>query len=149
MSVRLVIGRAGTGKTKRCFDAVTAACRADPLGPPVYWLVPRQATFMTERMLTCQSDLGGFIRARVLSFDALGEQILSECGGAAIPEVTALGRQMILGHLLRKHQPNLRFFGRAARQAGLATKLDATFAEFERNGRDLADLGALVDDLAL
>jgi ATP-dependent helicase/nuclease subunit B len=148
MPVRLVIGRAGTGKTKRCFDAVVDACRADPLGPPVYWLVPKQATFMTERMLTCESGLGGFVRARVLSFDALGEEILAECGGAAIPEVTALGRQMILGHLLRKHQKDLRFFAQAARHNGLATTLDATFADFERHGRDAADLAALQDDLS-
>jgi ATP-dependent helicase/nuclease subunit B len=148
MAVRLVIGRAGSGKTRRCFEGAVAALRADPLGPPVYWIVPKQATFMTERQLTTASGLGGFCRARVLSFDTLGEEILEECGGAAIPEVTALGRQMILGHLLRKHQPQLRFFAQAARQSGLATKLDATFAEFERNGRDLADLGALVDDLS-
>jgi ATP-dependent helicase/nuclease subunit B len=147
MAVRLVIGRAGSGKTRRCFKGVVAALRADPLGPPVYWIVPKQATFMTERQLTCASGLGGFCRARVLSLDSLGEEIQAECGGAAVPEVTALGRQMILGHLLRKHQPQLRFFGQAARQSGLATKLDATIAEFERNGRDLADLGALVDDL--
>src|SRR4051812_9966178 len=147
MAIRLVIGRAGSGKTRRCFDAVVAALRADPLGPPVYWIVPKQATFMTERALTCASGLGGFCRARVVSFDSLGEEILEECGGAAVPEVTAIGRQMILGHLLRKHQPSLRFFAQAARQAGLATKLDATFAEFERNGRDVADLTALPDDL--
>ena len=148
MAVRLVIGRAGSGKTRRCFDGVVAALRADPLGPPVYWIVPKQATFMTERLLTCASGLGGFCRARVLSFDALGEEILEECGGAAVPEVTALGRQMILGHLLRKHQPRLRFFAQAARQAGLAAKLDATFAEFERNGRDSADLAALMEGLS-
>src|SRR6266699_172622 len=123
MAVRLVIGRARSGKTRRCFDGVVEALRAEPLGPPVYWIVPKQATFMTERHLTCASGLGGFCRARVLSFEALGEEILEECGGAAVPEVTALGRQMILGHLLRKHQPRLRFFAQAARQAGLAAKL--------------------------
>jgi ATP-dependent helicase/nuclease subunit B len=148
MAVWLVIGRAGSGKTRRCFDGVAEALRADPLGPPVYWIVPKQATFMTERLLTCASGLGGFCRARVLSFDALGEEILEECGGAAVPEVTALGRQMILGQLLRKHQPRLRFFAQAARQAGLAAKLDATFAEFERNGRDSADLAALLEGLS-
>src|SRR3954447_20699453 len=153
MAVRLVIGRAGSGKTRRCFEGIVAALRADPLGPPVYWIVPKQATFMTERQLTCAAGADGrggwgFCRARVLSFDALGEEILAECGGAAIPEVTALGRQMILGHLLRKHQKDLRFFAQAARHAGLATKLDATFAEFERHGRDAADLAALQEDLS-
>lgn len=200
MAVRIVIGRAGSGKTLRCFDGVVAALRADPLGPPVYWIVPKQATFMTERRLVCA--VGGFCRAKVLSFESLGEEILEECGGAAVPEITGLGRQMVLGHLLRKFQGSaredmasvdgrararedmltpagnrfghdedrsaagegmppenatrraeagerLRYFSRAARQPGLAAKLDATFAEFERNGRGSEDLGELLHSLSL
>src|SRR5258706_14286338 len=116
MAVRLVIGRAGSGKTMRCFEGVVAALRDDPLGPPVYWIVPKQATFMTERHLTCASGLGGFCRAKVLSFDTLGEEILQECRGAAVPGGTALGRQMVLGHLLRKHQPPLGLFAQAPRE---------------------------------
>jgi len=154
MAIRLVIGRAGSGKTLRCFDGVVAALRAEALGPPVYWIVPKQATFMTERALTCAAGPDGaagwgFCRARVLSFETLGEAILEECGGAAVPEVTALGRQMILGHLLRKLQPDLRFFARAARQAGLPAKLDATFSDFERNGRSSNDLAELLNGLSL
>src|SRR5947207_13548140 len=105
MSVRFVIGRAGTGKTRHCFDAIVEALRADPLGPAIFWILPKQATFSAERELTCESGLGGFCRARIVSFEQLGRDILGECGGAAIPEVSALGRQMLLGHLLRQLQP--------------------------------------------
>ena len=147
MSVRLIIGKAGSGKTRRCFRAIVDACARDPLGPPIYWIVPKQATFQAERELTCAPELGGFARARVLSFDLLGEEILAECGGAAVPEVTAEGRQMILGHLLRKHQKDLRFFAHSARQPGLAARLDSTFADFERNGRTTEDMAALLYDL--
>src|SRR5215210_2407082 len=104
MSVRFVIGRAGTGKSRRCFDEIVRLLSDAPLGPAIYWLLPKQATFTAERLLTCGSALPGFARARVVSFQELGRGILSECGGVAIPEVTAVGRQMILGHLLRKHR---------------------------------------------
>src|SRR2546421_10775935 len=100
MPVTFVIGRAGSGKTARCFRALTEAMRQDPLGPPLFWLVPKQATFMAERDLTCGSGLGGFCRARVVSFESFGRLIAEECGGSSVPEVTPLGRQMILGHLL-------------------------------------------------
>ena len=66
MAVRMVIGRAGAGKTHRCFRAIVDALRADPLGPPIYWILPQQATFTAERQLTCASGLGGFCRARVV-----------------------------------------------------------------------------------
>src|SRR5438105_378727 len=110
MSVRFIIGRAGTGKTKHCFDSIVEALRADPLGALIFWILPKQATFSAERELTCESGLGGFCRARVVSFEQLGHDVLAECGGAAIPEVSALGRQMLLGHLLRRLHPQLKFF---------------------------------------
>src|SRR4051812_36719697 len=147
MSVRLILGRAGSGKTKRCFDAVVHALRADPLGPMLYWIVPKQATFMIERELTCNSGLPGFMRARVVSFEQLGEDVLADCGGSAVPEVTAAGRQMVLGHLLRVHQPSLKFFASVAKQSGLAVELDSTFAELERCGKDAADLKRVIEEI--
>ena len=54
-------------------------------------------------------DLPGFCRARVLGFDQLGTEIFDECGGSAVPQITPIGRQMILGHLLRAHASELNF----------------------------------------
>src|SRR4051812_14646264 len=121
MSVRFLIGRAGTGKTRYCFEQIVERCAAGPFGSPVYWLLPKQATFTAERELTCSSDLpGGYARARVVSFQQLAGEILAECGGVAIPEIDSVGRRMIVGHLLRKHREQLRFFKSVAHQVGLA-----------------------------
>src|SRR5439155_16422070 len=147
MAARVIIGRAGTGKTRHCFDAIVAAVRADPLGPAIYWILPKQATFSAERDLTTLSGLGAFCRARVLSFELLGEEVLASCGGAAVPQVTALGRQMLIGHLLRSRQDDLKFFRGVARQPGLAARLDATFAEFERCGQDPSAVAEVVAQL--
>jgi len=147
MPVAFVIGRAGSGKTQHCFQAIVDSLRSAPIGDPIYWILPRQATFAAERLLTCASSLGGFCRARVLSFDQLAHEILAEQGGNAIPQVTGLGRQMIIGHILRQSQKDLLYFGSVARQAGLATILDATFAELERNGRDPSHLATLEQSL--
>ncbi|HVT89284.1 MAG TPA: hypothetical protein VHD56_10560, partial [Tepidisphaeraceae bacterium] len=109
MSVRFVIGRAGSGKSLHCFQSIVEMLRAEPLGKSIFWIVPKQETFITERELTCNSGLNGFCRVRVVSFELLGEQVLSELGGMAIPEVTELGRQMIVGHLLRRHEKELNY----------------------------------------
>src|SRR3954462_8610026 len=110
MSVRFVIGRAGSGKSHRCFARLVETMRKDPLGPPLFWIVPKQATFEAERQLTCESKLPGFCRTHVVSFQRLGQLILADCGGTAVPEISAYGRQMILGLLLRKHESELTFF---------------------------------------
>jgi ATP-dependent helicase/nuclease subunit B len=143
MAVGFVVGRSGSGKTWRCVNAIVEELRARPLGPAILWLLPKQATFTAERRLACESGLPGFVRARVLSFEQLGHTILAECGGGGIPEITPLGRQMILGHLVRRHAAELKFFKNVARQPGLAAKLDATFAELERCGKNAADLDLL------
>src|SRR4051794_33399482 len=131
MDVRLVIGRAGTGKTRYCFAQIIAALREDPLGPPIWLIVPRQATFMAERELACASGLKGICRARVVSLELLAEIVLAECGGGALSRVTATGRQMIIGHLLRQNESKLQFFRACARHAGLAGELDNAFVELE------------------
>jgi ATP-dependent helicase/nuclease subunit B len=149
MAVRFIIGRAGTGKTRHCFDAIVADMRAAPLdGPPIYWILPKQATFSAERELTTQSGLEAFTRARVVSFELLGEEVMAACGGAAVPEVSGIGRQMLLGFLLRDRQDDLKFFRGVARQPGLAARLDATFGEFERCGKDPSSLAELIDQMA-
>ncbi len=147
MGVRIIVGRAGSGKSRYCFSAIAEMMRRDPLGEPIYWIVPKQETFTAEREMTCASGLGGFCRARIVSFELLGEQILAECGGTAIPQVTELGRQMIIGHLLRKFEKSLQHYGSAARQVGLAAELDQTFGELERCGRSVDDLTGLINDL--
>jgi ATP-dependent helicase/nuclease subunit B len=144
MPVTFVIGRAGTGKTHRCLTSIIDAVRSDPLHPPILWLLPRQATFAAERELACNTTTGGYFRVRVLSFEQLGQEILAECGGANVPEITPLGRQMLLGHLLRRHASDLKFFRGVARQPGLASQLDTTFAEFERAGKDPSDFDQLL-----
>lgn len=147
MPVRFVIGRSGSGKTAHCVGRIAEACRAEPLGRPILWIVPKQATFQAERQLACSAGLRGFCRARVQSFDQLARDVLAECGGVAIPEINPLGRQVILGHLLRKHESKLRYFGSVARQAGLIGRLEATLAELERGGKSAGDLTALIAEL--
>ena len=142
MSVQFLIGRAGSGKTKRIFDEVVRRCADDPLGPPIYWLLPKQATFQVERQLAVESGLPGLCRVLVLSFDQFGEIVRQQCGGVAIPQINSYGRQMIIGHLLRTNQSELRFFRSVARQPGLAARLDNAFTEFERAGRNADDLKA-------
>lgn len=45
MALNLILGRAGTGKTSRCLDAIRERLRQAPDGPPLLLIVPEQATF--------------------------------------------------------------------------------------------------------
>lgn len=141
--LRLIIGRAGSGKTHTCLTEIAAELSKAPLGPPLILVVPDQATFQMERALVQAVPSGGFIRARVLSFNRLALAILAEVGGLAKPALGPLGRQMLLRSLLHEHAGSLHIYGRAARQPGFAQRLEVTIGELAHYGhspRHLADL---------
>ena len=52
MSVRFVLGRAGTGKTAHCINTIRRLLADSPVdGPRLILLVPEQASFQMERAL--------------------------------------------------------------------------------------------------
>ena len=140
MSVQFVIGRFGSGKSARLMELAVSACKADPLGPPILWLVPRQATFQLERDLCCGPNLNGFFRIQVQHFDLFCRQVLTETGRCPPAEVNQAARQMILGHLLRRHRHQLQFFRPAAEHGGLAAEIDAALTELSSANADIAAL---------
>src|SRR5688572_27966165 len=131
MPVTFVIDRAGSGKTLRCLEQMTEMVRAAPMGPPIWLIVPRQATLQYERELVAR--LGAFCRVRIVHPDKLGDEILAEAGGVAIPQVTSAGRRMIIVRLLYQNAARLAYFGSSARRPGLAASIDEMFDEFERS----------------
>ena len=139
-TVRFIIGRAGSGKTARIVDDIAALLAADPLGPPIFLMVPDQATLLYERLLARAAPLGGYVRLRIITFRQLSQWLLDRAGGTAIPEVTALGRRILIGRLLRRLEPQLGFYRSTARQPGLAGRLDDAFAELENSDRGDADI---------
>lgn len=149
MGTRFILGRAGSGKTHFLHEELVRHLQTDPLNASVLWIVPKQATFIYERAIATDKRLGGFINVRVISPDDLGELVLVECGTPAGTRVDAVGRELILSHLLRTHADQLVHFRRSAQTPGLARQIDATFAEFESAGRDLCDIDDLIEQARL
>ncbi len=144
-SVQFILGRAGSGKSARLRDAIVARLMAKPLGPPLVLLTPPQATFEHERLFANDSGLLGFARLRVVDVDALGDLLLRDADQPAAAAVTPLGRQLMLGHLLRELGDRLGYFRAAGRHAGTVVEIDRALAELEQAGTSPGDV---LDDLA-
>ena len=71
MRVRFILGPSGSGKTFRCLEEIRTALRADPSGPPLLLLAPKQATFQLERQLLADPGLTGYTRLQIFSFERL------------------------------------------------------------------------------
>jgi len=140
MEIRFVLGRAGTGKTYHCLQAIREELRRRPEGPPLLLLVPEQATFQMERELADSPDLSGFIRAHVISFSRLVYRVLETAGGTARPRIGELGRRMLLRSLLLQNEGNLRVFGGYSRRPGLLERLSRLLGEMRAYAHAPEDL---------
>ena len=89
--LKLYIGRAGTGKTTRIYEELSALAEQQPEVLPVL-LVPEQFSFETERALLVRMGPEKASRVRVLSFTRLAETVAKEVGGFAARRVTEASR---------------------------------------------------------
>lgn len=147
MTIRFIIGRAGTGKTRACLDAVRKELLQRPAGPPLILLVPEQATFQTEYSLASTPGLQGFIRAQVLSFRRLAYRVLQEVGGAARAHIDDLGKRMLLRRLLEHRRSQLKAFRRSAGQPGFTDTLARALGEMKAYCVGPAELALVLSSL--
>ncbi len=120
MSLRLIAGRSGSGKTRLCLDEIRAKLQEDPLGPPLILLVPEQATFQAEFAMATTPGLNGFMRAQVLSFRRLAFRVMQETGGSAVVPIQDNGKAMLLHKVLEARRESLRLFRGGKAESGLA-----------------------------
>lgn len=119
MAVRLIAGRAGSGKTELCLSQIREELVRDRVnGPRMIFLVPEQAGLQMERALLASLDPPVLGRCDVLSFRRLAHRVLNETTGPSPVPLSPIGRQMALRHLLALHRGRLREFDRVADRTG-------------------------------
>lgn len=148
MSLRFILGRAGSGKTHTCLTEIREELLQAPEGSPLIIIVPEQATFQIEKELTTACGIDGMMRAQVLSFRRLAHRIMLEVGGAARPLLGDLGKRMIIRNIIEKRKENLKVFARAAKQPGFADTLASTLSEFKIYGIGTDELQRTLEVLA-
>ncbi len=148
MSLRLILGRAGSGKSTRIYEEISALVAAEPSGSPLWLLVPEQATSQAERSLTDCCSTGGLMRARVISFRRLAYQLLHEVAGAALVQIGELGRHMIIRRVIEQRKHELRTFYRSANQPGFTHKLAQMVSELKSCQVTPEQLAALLTEQA-
>ncbi len=97
--LKLYIGRAGTGKTTRIYEELSALAEAQPAVLPIL-LVPEQFSFETERALLQRMGAEKAAYVRVLSFTRLAETVAKEVGGLTGRRVTDASRSLLLSQAL-------------------------------------------------
>ncbi|ULT58097.1 helicase-exonuclease AddAB subunit AddB [Neobacillus drentensis] len=132
MSLRMITGRSGSGKTALFLDEIRDRLLENPEGNPIIYIVPEQMTFLTEYRLATDSLVGGMIRAQVFSFSRLAWRILQETGGITRYHLSSVGMNMLIRKIIDEQKENLNIFQRAADKNGFVQQLEQMITEFKR-----------------
>ena len=131
MAVTFVLGRAGSGKTRFCLDAIAAELARPDETRRLLFVVPEQAAFQMERALALHAPRGAYWRAEVLSFSRLAQRVFNELGFEP-PLLRPAARRMALRAVLESRPSAARVFGAAAGTPGFLAQLDRLIEELLR-----------------
>jgi ATP-dependent helicase/nuclease subunit B len=144
MAVRFILGRSGTGKTHHCVTAIVEALsQAD--NQPLVLLVPEQATYQASEAILSNTQITGYNRLHILSFDRLVYLVLGK--NIARPAISRLGRSMVIQRILRECAGKLSVFADSAHTTGLGQRLADTITQLQQYANTPDDIKKLVQNL--
>lgn len=133
MSLRMIIGRSGTGKGNVILQEMKEKLRSNPHGRTILYIVPEQMTFQQEYALFRDDQVKGSIRAQVVSFSRLAWRVLQETGGSTKQFISSTGLQMMLRKIIEERTEPFEMFQKAVDKQGFVQELEGMVTEFKRH----------------
>lgn len=128
--LRILYGRAHSGKTHRLFRELTAEARTGASG--LWLLVPEQLSHQMERELCrCGGDSIS-LHAEVLSFTRLAARVFAQCGGISARYLDKGGRLLTMARAVEQVRERLRLY--AGRTPESLSRLVTAVDEFKSYG---------------
>src|SRR5699024_5847730 len=106
---------------------------SEPIGKPIFYIVPEQMTFQLENELLLDEEISGSMRAEVVSFSRLAFRVLQETGGSTKQFITSTGMQMILRKIINEKTDPFLMCQKAVEKTGFIEQLEGIMTEFKRH----------------
>ena len=123
--LKLLLGRAGTGKT----TAILQTMAREGERRPQLLIVPEQHSHDAERRLCAVAGNAASLHGEVLSFTRLASRVFSVAGGIAEPTLDAGGRLLLMDVALKSVSDQLKVYARPSRKPQFLSQLAATVDE--------------------
>ncbi|MDF2519998.1 MAG: ATP-dependent nuclease subunit [Clostridia bacterium] len=131
MSLRIIYGRAGSGKSTFCLRDIKQKLKEKPGGQFII-IVPEQFSLQAEQRLVRELGGSGINGVEVLSFRRLAYRVFASVGGAVHTHINSAGKSMLLYRAVEKHRDELKVYARTAHKKGFINTLNRTISELKR-----------------
>ena len=131
MSLRIIYGRAGSGKSSFCLEDIKQKLGEGGTGPYII-IVPEQFSLQAEQRLVRKLGASGINGVEVLSFRRLAYRVFSSTGGVVHTHINSAGKSMLLYRAIDKHRDKLKIYARTSERKGFINKLNRVISELKR-----------------
>lgn len=145
-NLEIRIGRTGSGKSAKIAQEIAHAVMEDPLGPPIYWIVPDDVAYTTERMLLQQ--ISSVLRAEVITMQRFAQRIAQTSGMGEYQPINQTGKRLLLASVYRTLRPHLRVLRRDNPSVAFFDAIVDAFDEMAAHQVQLLDLEGAIETAA-
>lgn len=144
MSVKIVLGRSGSGKTSECIAEIEKLSETEN---NIYYIVPDGFSHESETALT--ERMGALFegKAAAITFKRLCSRIFEKSGRASLVPLSAAGKNMLVMRAVYLERKNLSIYKNSADKFGFAKKMTSLISEFKRYGITDEILASLAEAL--
>lgn len=135
MSLNLVYGRSGTGKSEYIYKKISETIGKEK----IFLIVPEQCNLSAEKKLFEVSGKTSLIDVEVLTMSRMAFRVLNECGNSS-NHLSKPGKNMLIFDLLTKEKRNLNFLGKSEKNIDI---VDRMFTELKKHCVSIDDLKKL------
>lgn len=129
MSLQLVIGRSGSGKSYQMYrDIIEQSIHNN--NSKYFIIVPEQFTLQTQKDIVTMHPMGGTMNIDILSFMRLAYRIFDEVGGGDTPVLEDTGKSMVLRKIVARKRKELKLFNHEVQKRGFIDELKSLISEF-------------------
>ncbi len=139
MSVKIIYGRAGTGKSEYCYKEIAQKIKERN---KILIITPEQFSFTAEKKLMQSIDTQVALNAEVVTLSRMAYRVINEIGGYTQTNLTKCGKAMLIYSILNNNKKNLKFLGKTDENVEMA---QTAIVELKKHGIQLEQLKQEID----
>ena len=133
MSLQLILGGSGSGKTTYLYDAVIRASM-EHSRQQYFVIVPEQFTMQAQKDIITRHPRHGTMNIDIVSFNRLAYRIFEELAVENLAVLDDMGKSMVLRKVAAQKGRQLVLFRGHLNQAGFVSQLKSMLSEFYQYG---------------
>ena len=134
MGLRVIHGRAGTGKSEYCYNEISEKVKENN---KILVITPEQFSFTAEKKLMDALKTEAVLNAEVVTFSRMAYRVINEIGGRTETNLSKCGKIMLIYSILNNCKKDLKFLGKTDENVDM---VETAITEFKKHGISVEQL---------